>query len=249
MARSLLKDYDVILIPITKSLSWTTARKDATNAGARVASMPGITEDVMERSIDIPYADLEKTNSELARKLNLSQSIEVTSPSGTELKLSVKGRRWFSDSGIYDKPGKWGNLPSGEVAAAPVEGTTNGTMVVDASMGGIGGVKAPIRITIKDGFAVEIKGGKEAKELKKMLDSIKSKNAFNIGELGIGTNPRAKVTGTVLEDEKVLGTCHIALGNSALGGNVKVPIHVDGVIKKPTIKVDGKTILKDGEIF
>jgi len=246
-----MKGYDVIIMPVTKSLAWTKARKEACDEGARIASMPGITEETMERALDIAYENLKKTNHELARKLNIAQTIEITSPSGTELKLSVKNRKWHDkDHGIYNKPGEWGNLPAGEVGVAPVEGTANGTAVIDASMGGIGKLERPIKATIKDGFAVEFKGGEEAKKLKIMLDSIKSKKAFNIAELGIGTNPKARISGIVLEDEKVLGTCHIAFGNNAaLGGKVDVPIHVDGVIRKPTIKADGKTIMKDGELF
>ena len=102
---------------------------------------------------------------------------------------------------------------------------------------------------IKDGYAVKFSGGSEAKKLKAMLDNVGSRKAFNIAELGIGTNPKARVIGVVLEDEKVFGTCHIAFGNNALfGGKVDVPIHVDGVIKKPTIIADGKMIMKDGEM-
>lgn len=243
-----MKDFDVIIIPITRSLSWTDARNEATNAGARVASMPGITEDIIERCIDVPYESMKKTTAEIAKKLGTADKIEIISPGGTNLTLSVKGMEWHGlNSGIYDEPGKWGNLPSGETFVAPVEGTTNGVAVIDASMAGIGKLERSIEITIKDGFAVEFKGGKEAKELKQLLDNVKSKKAFNVAELGIGTNPKATVTGVVLEDEKVAGTCHIAFGkNIFFGGTTDVPIHVDGVIKNPTIKADGKIILKDG---
>ncbi|MBN2111487.1 aminopeptidase [Candidatus Woesearchaeota archaeon] len=246
-----MKEHDVVLMPMTKSLSWTKARKDACAAGARIASMPSITEDIMERTLDIAYEDMKKTTVGLARELGMAQEIEITTPAGTELRLSTKNRKWEGlDSGIYDKPGRWGNLPSGEVFIAPVEGTANGTAVIDASMAGVGKLERPITVAIKDGFAVDFKGGKEAKKLKTMLEKIGSRKAFNIAELGIGTNYKAKVTGIVLEDEKVKGTCHIAFGSNALfGGAVDVPIHVDGVMKKPTIRADGKILIKDGELF
>ena len=246
-----MKKNDIVLMPVTKSLSWTKAREDACAEGARIASMPAITRDIMERTLDIAYEDMKKTTTELARNLNMTQEIEITTPSGTELKLSTKNRQWLGlAAGIYDEPGKWGNLPAGEVFIAPVESTTNGTAVIDASMSGVGKLERPITVAIKDGFAVDFKGWEEAKKLKTMLDKIGSRKAFNIAELGIGTNYKAKVTGCVLEDEKVKGTCHIAFGNNALfGGEVDVPIHVDGVMKKPTIKADGKIIMKDGELF
>jgi len=245
-----MKNFNIIIMPVTKSLSWTKAREEATQAGSRVASMPGITEDIMKRCIDVPYENMKSTTAEIIKKLSTADKIEITTEAGTNLTLSVKGMEWHgNDSGIYNNPGQWGNLPSGEAFVAPVEGTTNGTAVIDASMAGVGKTEHPITIIIKDGFAVDIKGGKEAKDFKQMLDNVKSKKAFNVAELGIGTNPKAIVTGVVLEDEKVLGTCHIAFGNNALfGGTTDVPIHVDGIIKKPTIKADDKLIMENGVI-
>lgn len=245
-----MKEFDVLIMPVTRSLSWTKAREEATNEGARAASMPSITEDIIERTIDVAYGDMKKTAAELARKLSIADEIKITTTSGTDLTLSVKNREWHGlDSGIYDKPGKWGNLPSGEVFVAPVEGTANGVIFIDASMAGVGKLDRSIEVEIKDGSAVKFSGGGEAKKLKTMLDKVGSRKAFNIAELGIGINPNARVIGVVLEDEKVKGTCHIAFGNNALfGGKVDVPIHVDGVIKKPTIKADGKLIMKDGEL-
>lgn len=246
-----MREFDVIIMPTTKSLSWTKARQNACNEGARIASMPSITREILERAIDIPYENMKSTNLELARKLGMCRKIRITTEAGTNLELSVKNRKWHGlKAGIYDAPGKWGNLPAGEVFAAPVEGTANGAAVIDASMAGVGKLESPITAEIKDGYAVKFSGGEEAKKLKSMLEKINDRNAFNIAELGIGTNPRARVTGKVLEDEKVLGTCHIAFGNNSMfGGTVNVPIHVDGVMRKPTIKADEKTIMKDGELW
>jgi len=246
-----MKDFNVIIMPTSKSLSWTKAREEATTNGTRVASMPGITKEIMERCVDVPYGNMKSTTVDIAKNLSSADKIEITSPSGTNITMSVKGMDWFgSDSGIYNQPGKWGNLPSGEAFVAPVETTTNGTAVIDASMAGIGKIEHPITIIIKDGFAVDIKGGQEAKDFKQMLDDVKSKKAFNVAELGIGTNPKAVISGAVLEDEKVLGTCHIAFGNNSLfGGTTDVPIHVDGIIKKPTIKADGKLIMENGQLI
>jgi leucyl aminopeptidase (aminopeptidase T) len=246
-----MEKYDVIIMPTSRSLSWTKARQNATNAGARIASMPTITEEIMGRAIDIAYENMKSVNLGLARKLGMCRTIKITSPSGTDLKLAIQNRSWHGlKAGIYDAPGKWGNLPAGEVFCAPVEGTANGTAVIDASMAGVGKLEKPIAVEIKDGYAVGFTGGEEAKKLKTMLEKINDKKAFNVAELGIGTNPRAVVTGNVLEDEKVLGTCHIAFGNNSMfGGTVDVPIHVDGVIKKPTIKADDEIIMKDGELW
>jgi aminopeptidase len=88
-----------------------------------------------------------------------------------------------------------------------------------------------------------------AKKLVNMLDSV-GKNARNIAEFGIGTNDSVKLSGILLEDEKVMGTVHIALGNNvSMGGKINVPIHLDGVIKEPTVFLDSKVIMKDGKLL
>jgi leucyl aminopeptidase (aminopeptidase T) len=72
----------------------------------------------------------------------------------------------------------------------------------------------------------------------------------NIAELGVGTNERAILTGEILEDEKIAGTIHIAFGASAgIGGTVQVPIHLDCIVMKPTLELDGEAIVRDGELL
>jgi leucyl aminopeptidase (aminopeptidase T) len=68
-----------------------------------------------------------------------------------------------------------------------------------------------------------------------------------VAELGVGTNDRAILTGQILEDEKILGTVHVAFGNNAsMGGTVEVPFHVDGILLEPTLELDGTIILDRG---
>lgn len=243
-----MKKYDVIIIPTTKSLTHTNAVKIACEKGARVVTMPDVTEEIMERTIDIDYkANALKTN-KLKDILDKGKEVKIITEAGTHLTLSIEGREAESGTGMLSKKGSMGNLPAGEAYIAPLEGTTNGTLVLDASMVGIGKLKNKIIIKIKKGFAVEFEGSKEAETLRKILEDVKDKNAFNIAELGIGTNPKATITGNVLEDEKVKGTAHIAFGkNSSFGGKIDVPIHVDGVFRNPTIFVDGKKIIDKGE--
>ena len=147
--------------------------------------------------------------------------------------------------GFTQKKSSFGNLPAGEIFIAPLEGKTNGKIICDASVGGLGKVDKNIEIKIENGFISKIAGGIIAKNFQFLL---KNKLYKNVAELGIGTNPKAKITGEVLEDEKVMGTCHIAFGNNKhFGGKVDVPFHVDFVIRKPTIYADGILIIKDGK--
>lgn len=243
-----MKKYDVLLLITTKSLTHTNATKLAKKKGARVASMPGVTVEMAKRCFPVDYKKMAALNKKLIRYLKKTNKVHITTSKGTDITLGVKGRKLCDDNGIYTKKGTVGNLPAGEVCLPPKEGTTDGVFVVDASMFDEK-IKKPITIKVKKGYAYDIKGGAQAKKLLKMIKPL-GKSAFNIAELGIGTNPKAKVTGRVLEDEKVKGTCHIALGNStALGGKIYAKCHLDGVFKKPTVFFDKKCIMKNGKFL
>lgn len=242
-----MQDYDVILIATTKSLSHTKARRDATKKGARIASMPTITKDILNRCIDIDYNKLKIFHDKLRKILIRSKKVRITTKLGTEVTTSVKATRGEA-AGLMHSKGDFGNLPAGEVDSGVKEGSTNGKIVVDASFAGVGKLRFPITLEVKKGYAVSIKGNQGLK-LKNILKPH-GKKAYKIAELGIGTNPKAKVTGVVLEDEKVLGTLHFALGNDiSYKGRNDVGIHLDGVINKPDIYVDDKLIMKDGKFL
>lgn len=245
-------NYDVIVIVTTKSLSHTNARKAATEKGTRIASMPTITEEIMERTISADYNIIKEETNRLCDVLDDADEVRITTEKGTDLYMSIKGLKCDGRcAGIFEKKGEWGNLPAGEANMAPVEGSTQGVFVVDATMAGIGKIEEPITVKVEKGFATEITGGKEADALRGILEEFNDKRVYNIAELGIGTNYKAIITGNTLEDEKVKGTCHIALGNNTSydGGKTKAPVHLDGVMLKPTIIVDGKTIMEKGKLL
>jgi leucyl aminopeptidase (aminopeptidase T) len=246
VARAMLS-VDVIFMPTSKSLSHTAARLAATRAGARIASLPTITPDVMGRTLVADYEEIERRNERLLGLLGGKSRVRLRSAAGTDLTLSVEGRPFHPDGGINHQPGDFANLPAGEVYVAPVEGTAEGVLVVDGSMAGVGLLSNPIELAVLDGSVVEIRGGEEAEELERLITPF-GWDARNVAELGIGTNETAMVSGNVLEDEKVLGTCHVALGNnSTFGGRVSVASHLDGIVREPTLEADGVRILNGGE--
>jgi leucyl aminopeptidase (aminopeptidase T) len=248
LAREMLK-YNVLIIPVYHSMTHTNAVKACCKKGARVASMPGITEDMMKKTFAIDYRKLRKRAKKLKDILDRGHIVRVFTKKGTNLSFSIRHREAEKGDGDISSKGKVHNLPAGEVFIAPVEGTAVGTVVIDGSMLNKT-VKSVIKITVEKGFAVKIEGKKDAKELFRVLKKVKDKNAFNIAEFGIGANDKARLTGNILEDEKAIGTCHIALGkNSSFGGKVDVPIHIDTVFRKPTVYVDGKKIMKDGKLL
>jgi aminopeptidase len=246
----LMQKFDVVFCPTAKSLTHTDARRAASAKGVRIATFPGITKEVMIRGMNADYKAISKRTLKLKSILEKGKKVRVTAPAGTDISFEIKGRKVIPSKGLFHKKGESGNLPTGEAFLAPVEGTANGVFVVDGSMAGLGLIKnVNIKIEVEKGFATKITGGTAAKKLKVMLDKV-GKKARNIAEFGIGTNDSAKLSGILLEDEKVMGTIHIALGNNiSMGGSVNVPIHLDGVVKKPTVWMDGKLLMKDGKLL
>lgn len=246
----LMKMFDVVLCPTAKSLTHTNARRDASALGARIATFPGITEEIMIRGLNADYKRIAALTIEIQEILNDVNNVRVTTAIGTDITMDISGRKALPSKGLFHKKGESGNLPTGEAYIAPLEGKSNGVFFVDGSMAGLGVVKGkPIRIDVKDGFAINISGGTQAKKLDAALNKY-GELARNIAEFGIGTNYKAKLSGVLLEDEKVMGTIHIALGdNKSMGGTVDIPIHLDGVVKKPTVYFDGKMIMKNGKLL
>lgn len=246
----LMQKFDVVFCPTAKSLTHTNARRSASAKGVRVATFPGITKDVMIRGLNADYKKISRLTVKLQKILETGKEIRVTAPAGTDISFLIEGRKAYASKGLFHAKGESGNLPTGEAFLAPVEGSSNGVFVVDGSMAGLGLIKnANIKIEVENGYATKITGGTLAKKLKTMLDKV-GKDARSIAEFGIGTNDSAKLSGILLEDEKVMGTIHIALGNNvSMGGSVNVPIHLDGVVKKPTVWMDGKLLMKDGVLL
>mgnify|MGYP003869184241 CR=1 FL=1 len=242
-----MKASQIVICPTKHSLTHTIARKEACARGARIATMPGITEDMfLEGAITADYRKLAELTDRIADILSRGSKVRIEKE-GRVLELSIEGRKGVSSNGIYHTPGSYGNLPTGEAYIAPVEGSAEGSILIDGSLAEYGKVRGPLEVVIRKGLAVEFKGP-EADWLKRILGE--RPEARNVGELGIGTNDKARLTGIILEDEKVYGTVHIAFGtNSGFGGTVSAGVHIDGIILKPNLWVDDRRILKDGEFL
>lgn len=239
-----MKSADVVICPTAQSLTHTNAKIEAVKAGTRIATMPGITPEMFSKgAITADYGRVEKLTEKMTALLT-EASAAVIEKDGCILTIDLTGRSGVPSSGVYRHPGEGGNLPSGEAYIAPLENGSNGEMIIDGSMVGIGKLSTPLHVTVKDGKLRSIEGtGSE--RLSVLLEN--EANA-TLGELGIGTNEAAILSGVILEDEKVYGTVHIAFGtNTSFGGVNKAECHMDGIILKPTLYLNGKKVIDKGE--
>jgi leucyl aminopeptidase (aminopeptidase T) len=236
-----------IFAPTTFSLSHTAARQRATERGVRIATMPGITEEVFRRTLSVDYRELKRQGLLLAAQLSSASECRVTSPAGTDLTLDLSGREGISDDGDIGTVGAFGNLPAGEAFIAPIETSGEGAIVFDGALGGFGLLDAPVPVTLSGGQLIEA-GGRVGAWLAQTLDAG-GEHGRSIAELGIGTNPSARLTGNILEDEKAMGTIHLAFGTSAgIGGVNRSSVHIDGLVLRPSVWLDGRVLMEDGSL-
>ncbi len=242
-----MKSVDVAVCITEKSLTHTKAREEATRRGTRIATMPGITEDMfLEGAITADYLEVEKLTKKVTEKLTNGKYV-VIEKDGYKLQMSIEGITGVESIGRYLTKGQSGNLPSGEAYIAPVEGSAYGSILVDGSIVGLGRLLSPIVLRIEKGLLVGATGEQAENWLKILGDSDASRN---VAEFGIGTNPNARLTGNILEDEKILGTIHIAFGtNVTFGGKIDAGIHLDAVLMNPTIYIDDKIIMDKGRLI
>jgi leucyl aminopeptidase (aminopeptidase T) len=240
-----MKGASVILALTTHSVTHANAIQRASNRGARIATMPGITPRMMSKGgMTADFRGISRTMNRILRKIRRPKKALITTKLGTDLSMELKGRRWVTDdTGLCHRPKQITNLPAGEMFIAPVEKSAQGKLIVDGSFHGI--LEKPVEVSIEKGYATRMV---YAPDLFREMESA-GKSHLNVAELGIGLNPAAKIIGNVLEDGKALGTVHISFGdNSSFGGKVQASFNRDAVITKPTLVIDDRTILEDGEL-
>ena len=240
---SALNAADVFLAPTTKSISHTRARGDACENGARGATLPGITESVFVTGLDADYEAIAAHSESLHEQVKNADEIRVTSPQGTDITVEIGDRGWLLDTGIVHDAGGFSNLPAGEIFVSPESAT--GTYVVDGTMRPHGLLDEGQQLTfeVEDGYVTEISDGEIRKQIETAAEAV-GRDAYNLAELGIGTNVGVdELVGSVLLDEKAAGTVHLAIGdNAAIGGETDAPLHLDGILREPTVYADDEEI-------
>jgi len=234
---------DAFLAPTTKSLSHTTARKDACGGGARGATLPGITETVFATGLDADYEGIADACERLHEQVAGAEQLRVTTDAGTDITFEPGDREWLLDTGVVHDAGEFSNLPAGEVFVSPE--TADGTYVVDGTMMPHGRLEEGQTLTfeVEDGRVTSISDDEIRAMVEDAAEAV-GDAAYNLAELGIGTNLGVEeLVGSVLLDEKAAGTVHIALGDDhSIGGDVEAPIHLDGIVRDPTVHADGTVV-------
>ena len=237
-----MRTADVVLAPTTKSLTHTEARSDANAAGARVATLPGITEGVFLMGLDADYEAIEQHCEDVLAQVDGAEEIRVTTPQGTDITFGLGDREWYLDTGIVHEAGEMSNLPAGEVFIAPE--TADGTFVVDGTMRPHGKLDGELlSFEVAEGTVTDISDPDIREQVETAAEEV-GQDAYNLAELGIGTNVAVTdLVGSVLLDEKAGGTVHIAIGDDhAIGGDTHAPIHLDGILTEPTVYADGAEV-------
>lgn len=240
---------DVAFTCTTHAITHTRSRLRAAEAGTRIGVLRSVTEEMMiEGAMSVDFEELRRRTEAVRDILDDAESAHVTGDNGTDVEFSLAESNAFSLDGYFHEEYGFATLPPGEAPTHPTEGTANGTIVIDVSMDNIGQLSEPITLSVEDGFVTGVDGGSEADTLQEILDA-NDENGGNLAEFAIGTNPEAKLIGNLAEDKKREGTIHFAIGdNESLGGSIQSDIHLDGVIKTPTVSLDGTTLVEDGRL-
>ncbi len=244
----LMQEMNVILALTSFSISHTPGRREACRRGARFITMPAITNETFARIADMDFTRIGRLSRKLADILTIAKEIEISAPNGTRLRVGAGSAKGYADTGEVTRPGAFSNMPAGEACMAPESVGTEGELVVDSGMGVQRDDRDPLHLAIREGRCVRISGGDPALRLRRRL-AVHGPEARVVAEFGIGTNDAARPSGYALEDEKVLGNIHLALGNNlSFGGTNDVPIHLDAVVYKASVVIDGRRIIDGGRM-
>lgn len=247
-----MKAADLVFGLTYQNIAHTQARLDAQLSGTKVMVLPESDSDnfFLAAGWDADFTALRAEIDAVATALTKAERARVWSEDGTDITMSIAGREGRSLNGFVNTK----DISSGyglESSLAPVEGTAEGRVVVNASIPGVALIeKQFVEIIFEKGLAVSIEGGPEAVKFRDLLASFNDPNVYNLGELGLGMNPACSLDGTMLSDESVYGGFQLALGTSAyIGGTCKAAAHYDTVITNACLELDGEKIFEGNRLL
>lgn len=233
------------------SLAHSRARLDSSLMGARFLSLPLYDWSLLEdECLRIDYSAQAARVRKFADAFTAGQKIQVTTEAGTNIRLGITGRNGNYCPGLVKDAGDLGSPPDIEANVSPIENSAEGVVVVDGSitMPGFGLLVTPVELVVRSGKVVEFRSENAdyVKRLNLIFGEIDSLRRV-VAECGVGLNPAAKLTGSMLTDEGALGCVHFGLGsNYTVGGLNRVNFHLDFVFRDASLAVDGQQLLKLG---
>ncbi len=237
---------DVVLAPTIQSLSHTARAQGGERGRRQGRPLPGVTEEMLARVMSsrprrscgaaAGRSRVAQRRRRGAHHLRQRQR-PAARPRGPASRSSTPANSATAAPSA--------TCPAARASSPRSRGPAEGTLVVDGSIAGVG-------LLDDAGLADRPRGPPDrrrpAADGAALLELLTAHGAdgTNVAELGIGTNEEAMLTGNILEDEKILGTAHVAFGASAaIGGTVQVPVHLDCVVLEPTVEVDGEPIVRE----
>lgn len=247
-----MMEADVIFRPTTFSISSTEAKRNAQANGARDLNCSDYDLRMLESGgLFADFEGVEPLMKSMAEAY-VGKDITITTPLGTNITASIEGRKNLPQYGRSLVPGQTSSPPDIEIAICANNGTMNGVVYIDGAITHprLGLIKEPVRMEVKDSNVVDISGGEEAEILKEILANYNDPAVYHIGEIGVGMNKACTLTGRMLEDEGCYGTIHFGLGDDRgfEGGTNSTPLHIDLVFTGPTMVIDCRDIIVDGDI-
>ncbi|MCI8275840.1 MAG: aminopeptidase [Lachnospiraceae bacterium] len=246
-----MKESDVMFSATTFSLYNSAARIAACEAGSRFVNMADYSMEMLEEGcLFTDWGEIRQIVDDLKTRI-VGKELSITTPAGTDFHTSIEGRHADTGYGVSREKGEASSPPDAECAVGPADDSAEGSLVIDGSipLPGLGVLETPITLKVEKGYITSIAGGKEADVLRDTLAAFDDKRVYLAAEVGFGLNPAGRLSGRMLEDEGVMGTMHIGIGNNlAYGGTCDTPVHIDLIMKCPTCIVDGVCVMKDGEL-
>lgn len=246
---------DHIMLMTSRAIAHSAAAKRCQVEARTIFFMEEITQEMLMRGATLEdYEEMQVLGRTIKDLWTRSDQVVVTSMTGTDFTCSLAGREGLYIAG---KAMRWESLgmcscafPDGEAVIAPIEGSGNGVVVFDTTAHAVGRLTQPLRLTIRDGVVVGIDGGPEATRWRQILETQNDENSWKFpAEIAIGLNPKAQVTGSLREDKKLLGSCHMAVGTNAdFGGTVRAKVHMDALMRYPTIRMDDVLVVEEGKV-
>ncbi len=242
---------DLVLDLIQQYIIHTQAYWRAREAGTRILCGTGITEEMLIRLVgDVDYAELVRVGERLTAIFSAGTECRVETGERDVLTMTLTGRPQVLRDGLLEGPGDLDYMPGAQLSSAPIEESINGTITVDGSAyPPVGAVGAPIRVTYREGRVVSVEGGPAGARWYEWLAHFNDPKMFCVAHISVGMNPAARLTGNILEDERVAGCFVLGHGSQMphfKGKLGRASSHTDLVAVRPRILVDGQVVAEAG---